>query len=625
MLKILFCFFLGCFLYASPILIDEDFSHEIVHKKTFFLETEKSSFEQIKDLDFAPLEKTNFGYQGTKKIWTKTTLKNISDFPKELFIFNPRAGQDIVDMYVTINGEILKSYHMGDTQSFYNRPLQTRFSGINIILHPSEIIDLYVMLSNQGPIVPEILIYSLEDFVKQETQDLILVAILFTLISLIMIFSSILLKSIDTKSFILYTTYTFFMMVHFAAMYGIIFFLSNGKLAFLQNFLSSYGLLISAMFFLYFDLTFFNIKTIAPKLYQVVSVYLHLVFLLLSCTLYLSNELGLVVNFILVFLSISLVLYAESLLLFTVYKKLKYSIYYFMGHSFYLIGVSLYIAYVLGILEESWITRYAGMFGIICEGLILVKGMHTTISKEMDDKQNIERLLVAQSRFFATGKQIATIVHQWKLPLNRISTIMMYLESKVNDSSAIHQKDLIKGIHQANQIIAFMSNTMNTFQSFYASKNQLKYFSIIHEIEEILTIINPILEAHTIHLSKDFQEDITIYSRGHVLGHVVLIILQNAIDVLSEKVHPLENRWIHLQVYKNEQCINIMIEDNGGGIDFKHLEGIHAHTKISHKGFGMGLQLATYLVQEHLLGTLSIENHNEGARFTISFQSLNKI
>ena len=100
---------------------------------------------------------------------------------------------------------------------------------------------------------------------------------------------------------------------------------------------------------------------------------------------------------------------------------------------------------------------------------------------------------------------------------------------------------------------------------------------------------------------------------------VLLVIINNAIDALN--VNNIEDKIIIIRVIKLDKKLSLEIQDNAGGIKEENIDKIfepYFTTKFQADGIGVGLYMAKMLIEESLEGSLSVENTQDGAKFTIT-------
>ena len=116
----------------------------------------------------------------------------------------------------------------------------------------------------------------------------------------------------------------------------------------------------------------------------------------------------------------------------------------------------------------------------------------------------------------------------------------------------------------------------------------------------------------------NIEKELKCYSYSEELQQVILIILNNSIEALIFK--KISSPQILINAYTIDDFIIINIEDNALGIKIDYLEKIfepYFTTKSKSQGTGLGLYMAKMIIENGLLGHLSVENKSNGASFTI--------
>lgn len=610
-----FLFFIICFalsIHAKTMIIDENFTMQNAFSYTGYLETNERSLAVVKEHEFYPLSKKNFSYRGKNIFWTKITIENNSYLPQHIIAINPRTGMDIVNMYVLSKEKLVYSFEMGDNQPFKNRSIKSRYSNIEVTVEPNGSIDLYVMLQNKGPMVAETIIYSATEFMQNEFYELMTISFLFTFIIIIIIYSALLVKSIRQNAFLVYLLYTSTAFFFFASSNGFIAFVSNGALLHLQDIITLYGYPISAICLIYFHLLFFRIKYIAPMIFKMSIPYVGLSIFIILTIFFQQHYFTSVL--IPIWFAI-LCIYTQFIIGFAIYKKLEYAKYYFVGHTFDLVGLWIFMSYSLGYVDETFFTRNAGMIGFIIEGFVIAVGMNTIIQKEIKKKQQMASILAAQSQFLSVGKQLASIVHQWKVPLNRISTISAYFEMLLSKQEALNVENFRQGIFTLNETVTFMNETVTTFHDFYRAKDESKYFNPMDVTNKIIKMVKPILDSNKIEIVNINTIQDKIYSKAHIFEHIILVLVQNAINAHSKTES--EDKYIKLHMKVQDNIFYFSIHDNAGGINKTKLLNLFNDDINSNEG--LGLKLTYFLVCEQLKGTINASNNKKGAIFELTF------
>ena len=134
---------------------------------------------------------------------------------------------------------------------------------------------------------------------------------------------------------------------------------------------------------------------------------------------------------------------------------------------------------------------------------------------------------------------------------------------------------------------------------------EFKYFSLTDLIENIQILYQEILQQQQIRFSTDFfQPQIQIYADENMLSQVLINLLKNSMQALTEQ----SEREIHIKVYIQEMILFIKITDNGSGIPSNLLEDIFIPFFTTKKdGTGIGLSLSRQIIRMHG-GELSVKS-----------------
>ena len=136
-------------------------------------------------------------------------------------------------------------------------------------------------------------------------------------------------------------------------------------------------------------------------------------------------------------------------------------------------------------------------------------------------------------------------------------------------------------------------------------------------MEESVVLLAHSLKDTGIKISINIDTNLMIYGIKRHYIQVLLILLNNAIDVLANKEGA---KMIRLYAESKNGDIFLYMEDNGGGIKKKYLKKIfdlHFSTKKDKEHKGMGLAMAKRLTETSFNGSLQAENRAEGVRFII--------
>ena len=255
------------------------------------------------------------------------------------------------------------------------------------------------------------------------------------------------------------------------------------------------------------------------------------------------------------------------------------------------------------------------------------------VQKAVEENLKKEKLLHEQTRLAQMGEMISMIAHQWRQPLNAISSAIIAIESKLaigrfDLSDEEDRKKFLQFLNKKHNNVSYyiktLSETIDDFRNFFKPNKQKEEVSICVPIERALKIVKTPMNNKGIEIDYkcNISEKILIYKNE--IMQVILNILKNASDHFEEK--NITDGKIDIKVFKNDNQIVIQICDNGGGIPKDILPKIfdpYFSTKDEKNGTGLGLYMSKTIIEKHHKGKLVAFNNDEGACFNIVLRPLN--
>lgn len=221
-----------------------------------------------------------------------------------------------------------------------------------------------------------------------------------------------------------------------------------------------------------------------------------------------------------------------------------------------------------------------------------------------------DKIMIEQAKFAALGEMIAIIAHQWRQPLAQLNFNCMYIRNKLKD------KELVSEVSKNEEIIFFMSETITNFENFYRhSENE--DFNITKSIDQALRILESSLKSNKILLRKKIDPSLRLYGNLNSLAQVILSILQNSVDII--KNGGIYEPFVEIVLHRVNQQIMLTISDNVGGIKAKCIDDIFKpfrSNELKHST-GIGLYMTKLIIENQFHGSISAQNINNGAQFTI--------
>lgn len=250
----------------------------------------------------------------------------------------------------------------------------------------------------------------------------------------------------------------------------------------------------------------------------------------------------------------------------------------------------------------------------------LNKTLESRVQAEIEKNREHEQLLIQKSKFIALGEMISNIAHQWRQPLSQLSALMMTLKLKYKmdklDKNAMENKCV-----EAENIVEYMSHTIDDFRNFFMPNKDKKEFSIKESIDEVLSIIGKSITNQHIKIEIDILRDEKIIGYKSEYEQVILNLLSNAKDAI---IATRDNDGkIIIKLRRYDAILRLSIQDNGGGIKIEPIEKIfepYVSTKEESEGTGIGLYMSKLIIEKSMKGKLEAENFEDGAIFVIELE-----
>ena len=249
--------------------------------------------------------------------------------------------------------------------------------------------------------------------------------------------------------------------------------------------------------------------------------------------------------------------------------------------------------------------------------LDLNTSLEKRVKDEVEKNRQKDQHIMQQSRLVQMGEMISMIAHQWRQPLNAISATAIAISIKAE----MQILDNVTARESATKISDYaqhLSVTIDDFRDFFKPNKKQVTTSLNAIVESTLLIVKSSIISKNIELILELNAKEEFLTFKSELTQVLLNILQNAQDALTEI--KIDNPFIKVKTYKENDQHIVEISDNGGGINSDIIEKIfdpYFSTKEKKNGTGLGLYMSKQIVEEHCNGKLLVENEADGVVFKI--------
>lgn len=273
-----------------------------------------------------------------------------------------------------------------------------------------------------------------------------------------------------------------------------------------------------------------------------------------------------------------------------------------------------------------------------------LKGLVIRID-DISQREKMEEVIMQTEKMKSVGGLAAGMAHEINNPLGAILQGVQNIQRRLNIQSAVNQQvaddkqlDLpaMEQYLEQRQIYKFINNIQdagqraasivsNMLQFSRGNQQQLSETLVKELIDRTLTIARADLDLKSIDIDlTSIEEEKTLYCIPSEIEQVILNLLQNAAQALSDYQPPEQTPWapkIELDVHQDSSNTYIKVKDNGPGMNAETRRRIFEPfftTKDIGLGTGLGLSVSYFIITAHHHGQLDIESSpNEGACFTI--------
>lgn len=245
----------------------------------------------------------------------------------------------------------------------------------------------------------------------------------------------------------------------------------------------------------------------------------------------------------------------------------------------------------------------------------LNKTLEEKIKKATLENQKQERLLIQKNKLADMGNMIKTIAHQWRQPLATSNMAITLLKTK-NKQDLLTKEEIETKLNTMESLNLHMSQTIEDFLSFFNPKKSSEVFSIKTSVEKTLELLEPQIQKLKIQIALNIEKDLMIDSFLDDYIQVLISIITNSFQAYKEN----QVKKLFINAKEENESVYLEISDNAGGIPKDIIDNIFNPdftTKYQADGTGLGLYISKMIIENKMGGTLSLDNIQDGALFTI--------
>jgi C4-dicarboxylate-specific signal transduction histidine kinase len=223
---------------------------------------------------------------------------------------------------------------------------------------------------------------------------------------------------------------------------------------------------------------------------------------------------------------------------------------------------------------------------------------NTQIKALLEEREGLISSLLIANKTAATGALSASIAHELNQPVAAISLNTEFIQRQLNEGQTDPNglKEVITHIQQDNQRIAKIVSTLRDI--FRQEEIRTSDVHLDELIEQTKSIIVPQARDLKINLKFDLNVNQSIPMNNNEISQVLINLLNNSIEALSNSSQSNKEINIHTRVFGN--FVELKVLDNGPGIPDQLKASIFDLMKTNKKqGMGLGLWLCKHIIDRH--------------------------
>lgn len=251
--------------------------------------------------------------------------------------------------------------------------------------------------------------------------------------------------------------------------------------------------------------------------------------------------------------------------------------------------------------------------------------------RDVSKRVDAEAQLMQAHKMAAVGEMLGVIAHQWRQPLNTLSTYISSLQA-AQLAGSLNRSVVEKIVSGADGQIKFMSKTIDDFRNFFKPSKTRERFDILEVIISAVKLMEAQVKSGDIKLTvrnKSECNTLRVFGYKSEFVHVLVNLIANARDALQEKEFSGSTfkKKLEITINCDKESVFIDIVDNGPGIPADVMPLIfnpYYTTKSSQSGTGIGLYMAKMIVEKEMNGKLSAKNMNGFTHFSIQLAKIHE-
>lgn len=233
------------------------------------------------------------------------------------------------------------------------------------------------------------------------------------------------------------------------------------------------------------------------------------------------------------------------------------------------------------------------------ESFILIIMDITKIKTLENERRHLEARLVESARLSTLGEIAGGLAHEINNPLTIIRGTASSAKRKLK-SFQLDPNEQIYTLEKIENTVDRIAKIIRGLKSYSrdAENDPMEKVSLLQTLNETLEMCGEKLKIANIDLQIKSDEDIFVMGRAAQISQIFMNLINNSYDA----VYNLPEKWIRIEIKKQDSKAVVVIADSGSGINTEIAKKIMMPfftTKEVGKGTGLGLSIAQGISQNH--------------------------
>ncbi|WP_290577912.1 hybrid sensor histidine kinase/response regulator [Ketobacter sp.] len=618
-----------------------------------------SAIRQRPDADWTVPEAMTptYGFN-SDALWIKFKLHNRADKDQDMVLNIGYSALDQVEVFIENNHSFTHYYRTGDTFPFAYRPVQNHQFVFPFTAYRNQEYTLYIRVQTSGSLQAPLSLWHRNHFFEDQQPLWVAESVYYGVMIVMIIYNLFIYSIVRHPSYVWYSTTAFSSFMFNASIQGVGFQYLWPWLPAINQWAIPFSIALFGSFSMLFSVSLLDIRSRAPRLYQLKMLFFFIWMALLLGSFVLPYHLVIVLCAAVGVISAHVSLFGGFYML---YLGQRVARYYCLAFTF-LISTWLVTAGArFGLLSSTLLIEHAIQIGSALEVILLsfaladrinmerkgkeaaqrqaleserraareqARYLELKLKSEIEEVKAQEKVILAEETSRAKSEFLATMSHEIRTPMNGILGMASLLQDADLPPAQRHYVDVIAS--SGNALLNIINDILD-YSKIEAGKLSIEHidFDLDRLCQECAAVFSSIAEDKGLELICSLQPGTPSFIKSDPtrLRQIILNLLGNAFKFTNCGRITLRVSEQPANGPQGQHCLLFSISDTGIGIGQEHRDKLfQAFSQVDssitreYGGTGLGLSICKQLSQL-MGGDIGMESEpGVGSRFWFTIQ-----